>query len=571
MDEVNNPSVHELEIEEGHEKRSGNYGNGDKKVQPLNDVSQDSEHRFGPSIEDLALEHAEAENETEEFQLRTKDNRGKFCSSDSPNVATVVQVPVGRKRSKKKTVKTRTDGRRVFTPHQRFLILDSWLRSKLAAGDFAPLVGVSKHTLYKWKKAFAENGLAGLEDRPPGSPRGSQLSEFTKRAILRLKEENPTWGVDRLHDVLVRGQGISVSSSAISRCLKSNGYVTQEVATRPHRDKKRRFERSRPNELWQTDLFTFTLKRQNRRVHLVGYMDDYSRYIVGFGLHATASGSLVREVLEQAIANYGAPEEILTDNGSQYVTWRGKSAFTKHLEKRGIKQVVARPRHPQTLGKIERFWGSLWRECLAEAVFQNYDDAKLRIGHFIDHYNFQRPHQGIGGLAPADRFFDAASTVKATLSERVAANSLEIAQHGAPRKRFYLTGRVGDENISLHAEGARVVLTRDGKEREEVNLLATGKRAEPGQTTELPEPLAADSAQAEPSEPTGLPEPLTTDGAPPIEAAITDEPELSPGESPLDRALVVLRDVCDKHSIGDDDVSETESSNADNSEGHTDE
>jgi hypothetical protein len=74
---------------------------------------------------------------------------------------------------------------------------------------------------------------------------------------------------------------------------------------------------------------------------------------------------------------------------------RGKSAFTRELEKRGIRQIVARPRRPQTLGKIERFWGSLWRECVESAAFVDLGDARQRIGHFIDHYNFQRSQRGI--------------------------------------------------------------------------------------------------------------------------------------------------------------------------------
>ena len=77
--------------------------------------------------------------------------------------------------------------------------------------------------------------------------------------------------------------------------------------------------------------------------------------------------------------------------------------------------MVASPRHPQTLGKIERFWGTLWRECVEAAVFVDLGDAQRRIGLFIDHYNFQRPHQGIDGLVPADRFFGAASEVLRTL------------------------------------------------------------------------------------------------------------------------------------------------------------
>jgi hypothetical protein len=259
------------------------------------------------------------------------------------------------------------------------------------------------------------------------------------------------------------------------------------------------------------------LKRENRRVHLVGYLDDHSRFMVGYGLHATASGALVREVLEAAIANYGAPEEVLTDNGTQYQAWRGKTEFSRLLERRGIRQIVASPRHPQTLGKIERFWGTLWRECVETAVFRGLDDARRRIGLFIDHYNFQRPHSGIDGLVPADRYFMAAPQVLQTLKERVAKNAAELARDGLPRKSFYLTGRVGDQSISLHAEGEKVVLTNGDGSREEVDLGATGRR-EAEAAAELPVPIVP---QANPSD----------------HAATADEVEPVPGTSPLDAIL----------------------------------
>jgi transposase InsO family protein len=179
--------------------------------------------------------------------------------------------------------------------------------------------------------------------------------------------------------MLVRTEGFGASPGAIGRVLEEEGYVVEDVPTKPHPPEVKRFERSRPNQLWQTDLFTFVLKRQNRRVYLVAFMDDHSRFVVGYGLHASSSGALVREVLEVAIANFGAPEEILTDNGTQYHTWRGKSAFTQLLERRGIKQIVARPRHPQTLGKVERFWGTLWRERCRRRV-QVYVDPSLGSG-----------------------------------------------------------------------------------------------------------------------------------------------------------------------------------------------
>src|SRR5262249_55727603 len=75
-----------------------------------------------------------------------------------------------------------------FTPEQRLLILDAWRRSGLPAGDFAPLVGLSRHTLYAWKKRFDEHGPAGLLDKAKGTPAGSRLPEATRRTILMLKE-----------------------------------------------------------------------------------------------------------------------------------------------------------------------------------------------------------------------------------------------------------------------------------------------------------------------------------------------------------------------------------------------
>jgi transposase InsO family protein len=380
---------------------------------------------------------------------------------------------------------------------QRILILDSWLRSKLPAHDFSALVGVSPHTLYAWKKRFELEGPAGLEERPRGAPHGSRLPEATRRAILLLKQTHPSWGQDRIHDVLMRTRGCGASPGAIGRVLEAAGFASVDVPTTPHPPRVTTFERERPNELWQTDLFTFVLKREARRVHLVAFMDDHSRFIVGYGLHASASGALVREVFEAAIANYGAPTEVLTDNGTQYHTWRGKSDFAKLCERRGIRQIVASPRRPQTLGKIERFWGTLWRECAQEAIFRGLEDARRRIGLFIDHYNFQRTHSGIAGLVPADRYFAAADEVRETLRARVNANALDLARHGLPRKSFYLTGRVGDQAISLHAEGERVVLCREDGTREEVDLGAPGRRAVESEELELAEPVTPSAAPSD--------------------------------------------------------------------------
>ncbi len=310
---------------------------------------------------------------------------------------------------------------------------------------------------------------------------------------------------------------------------------------RRHPDKVRWFESAAPNDMWQTDLFTFMLKRQNQRVYLVAFMDDHSRFMVSYGLHASQSAALVLETFRAGIVSYGSPKEVLTDNGSQYITWRGKSQFAAECEKRGIRQVVSSPRHPQTLGKIERFWGSLWRECLESSLFADLADARTRIGHYMDHYNFQRPHKGAGGLVPADRYFSAAPAVLKTLSERVAANALEISRNGVAKAPLYLTGNVDGQAISVHAAGDRVVVTA-GEKRTEISF-------DPRQAPPVPSPLADRPVdQPKPAAPatTGevapaaaatppLPQPVSPVGI--VESLWSGAQEQPPGVSPLDALI----------------------------------
>src|SRR5277367_4059125 len=84
--------------------------------------------------------------------------------------------------------------------------------------------------------------------------------------------------------------------------------------------------------------------------------------------------------------------------------------------------------------------------------------------------------RGIGSLEC--RFFGAAAEIKKTLEARVAANALDLACHGVPRKPFYLTGQVDGKPFSIHSEGARLILTKPGT-REEIEL-ASGPNVDLG-------------------------------------------------------------------------------------------
>ena len=485
--------------------------------------------------DDSAVEEPETDAE-----LAPEDGDGDSALSEpAPAAAEPAKARLTGRKGPRRTLSPATNRESRYTsPEQRLQLLDLWQRSGLPAGDFAGLISVSKHTLYAWKKRFDEGGPAGLMDQPRGGPRGSRVAPHVRSAIVLLKRQHVDWGCQRIAHELMRGPGLAASPGAITRILREEGYELEEQPTHPHPDKKRRFERARPNQLWQTDIFTFVLKRQNRRVFLVAFMDDHSRFIVSHGLHAAASTALVIDVLLAGIASYHAPEEVLTDQGPQYHTWRGKSRFTVELEKRGIRQIVARARHPQTLGKAERFWGTLWRECLEAAVFRDLDDARQRLALFVDHYNFQRPHQALDGLVPADRFFGAAPEIARSLKERVARNALELARQGAPRRPFYVTGQVGGQSFSVHAEGERVILKPGDGPRQEVELVR------PPAVEPAVDPLpAAVSVQAQPA-PTGLAE--------------GNEVPPAPGVSPVDALEVegASEDDDDTEDIEDPDLAE---------------
>jgi transposase InsO family protein len=56
------------------------------------------------------------------------------------------------------------------------------------------------------------------------------------------------------------------------------------------------------------------------------------------------------------------------------------------------------------LGKVERFWETIWQKFLSRSQFDSFEAARKRIKLWIKHYNHKRPHQGIEGLCQADRF-----------------------------------------------------------------------------------------------------------------------------------------------------------------------
>ncbi len=285
-----------------------------------------------------------------------------------------------------------------------------------------------------------------------------------KQKIVEIKEANPPFGIKRISQLLKRMFFLSASPETVRKTLHDASLMTappkkrQRNITRP-----RFFERSTPNQLWQTDIFTFRLG--GRYAYLIGYIDDYSRYITGLELFRSQTAQNVIEVYRRAASEYNPPKEMLTDNGRQYTSWRGNSRFEPELKKDQIHHIKSQPHHPMTLGKIERFWKTIFVEFLGRAQFGSFEDAVERIRQWVKYYNHKRPHQGIGGLCPADRYFEIQSELRKTIEQGIQDNLLEMALRGKPRLPFYMVGRMEGQSVVLRAEKGRLRLSVDAEER----------------------------------------------------------------------------------------------------------
>mgnify|MGYP001627475163 CR=1 FL=1 len=360
-----------------------------------------------------------------------------------------------------------------YPASQRRKAVEAYLKSGLTQEDFCRTWGVTVATLIRWVRTYKEEGPQGLESyaraKEGDKRKGRKIARKVLDEVIRIKTEKPQSGLMYIKQVMSRFKGVNISTGAIKKTLVEAEIplVKKQVKRRRSSDKIRRFERALPMQLWQSDITSFVMTRHSQRVYLTVFMDDYSRYVVAWGLAVRQTTEFVSEVLLDGVSKFGKPEEVLTDQGRQYFAWRGKSDFQRILDREGIRHVVSRSHHPQTLGKCERFWETVGQEFWERVKPQDLGDAKKRFAHFINHYNHFRPHQGIEGLAPADRFFGIASEIRKTIEEMMSENQLRLAIGEAPRSPVFLVGQIGDQPISLHGEGGKLVLnTAEGLRRE---------------------------------------------------------------------------------------------------------
>lgn len=383
--------------------------------------------------------------------------------------------------------------RKTYTAEEKLQILKELEESTAPISVFAKWKGISSITIQSWQNAYKTQGEKGLESKVRGLEK-TLPAEVIER-IIKLKTENPSLGSPKIAHWLARHDFVKVSANAILNLLKRRPETKDLVAeaVEPKNEtiyKPKTFERSKPRQMYQMDITNWHLKGLYN-VYIIACLDDYSRYLASWGIFRRQTSEHCIDVLRGAIEQFNStPEEVLTDNGRQFYTWRGKNDFQKFLLKTGIKHIRSRPYHPQTLGKIESFWRNMYQELLSREPITSFEDMQAKMKRYIDQYNFKRPHQGIGGLVPADRFFGVEKQMREAMLEGagMVKDALVVDPHRLTRP-MYLIGRIGDKEIRVLAKDGSVIVqgveSVEKRAMQDENITEDKKVAENKETNEL--------------------------------------------------------------------------------------
>lgn len=237
-----------------------------------------------------------------------------------------------------------------------------------------------------------------------------------RTVLLNLRVEHPAWGPRKLRRRLVDlGMSELPAHSTIGSLLQREGCIDAEASAQ--HQAYVRFERARPNELWQMDFKGHVALSRGGRCHPLTVLDDHARYLLGLRACARENDATVRPHLQQIFERYGLPENLLCDNAPPWSGCGGEwTALAIWLVRLGIRVIHGRPYHPQTQGKEERFHRTLKAEVLSRTDLHDLLHSQKVFDQWRPLYNQQRPHEALGLATPATRYSPSIRALPQTLA-----------------------------------------------------------------------------------------------------------------------------------------------------------
>jgi transposase InsO family protein len=225
-----------------------------------------------------------------------------------------------------------------------------------------------------------------------------------EEAVLNLRSRHPRWGARKIRRRLLDLGASSVPAcSPLTRIFHCHGLIHPEEPG--GRRDFRRFEHPVPNSLWQMD-FKGPVRSLAGSLHPLTVLDDHSRFNLCLSALRSQQSAGVREALTATFRQYGLPDRLMMDNGSPWGSDRDHpyTPLGVWLIRLGIRIGHSRPYHPQTLGKDERFHGTLGRELLDGRQWRDHDHLQAALRCWRQTDNFERPHEALNLAVPASRY-----------------------------------------------------------------------------------------------------------------------------------------------------------------------
>lgn len=280
-----------------------------------------------------------------------------------------------------------------WTPRLRRYVIRQWKQGITPISEIARNRKVPKRTVYYLIQRYKQGGYGVLEPKLRGNKAEPLNPKFVQLVIEEWKKHK--CGAHKMQ-LRLQAKGFKVSERKIQAVYNENNFTLSRRG-RPSQIKFVKYEYAKPHDLWHTDWSICPFTKQ----HIIAFIDDCTRLLIHaeYFAHPTTENTIL--AFQNAIARHGKPEAILTDNGTQFTPARAeKGPFTLFCEKLGIKHILGRVHHPQTNGKIERWFGTYKQE---------YDERFNNLNEFIKYYNEERLHQGIGYLTPMEKYLKCAN------------------------------------------------------------------------------------------------------------------------------------------------------------------
>ena len=229
------------------------------------------------------------------------------------------------------------------------------------------------------------------------SGRSSLESRRIRKEVLELSAKHPRYGYRRI-TALMRREGFEVNGKRVARIRREEGIKVSKKQRRMKRlgiSTAERQRAERPRQVWSWD-FVADQTEHGSCFRILTLLDEYTRQCLAIHPASSIRAVDVITVVEAAIARYGAPEHLRSDNGPEFIA----TCMQDWLKAQEIKTLYITPGSPWENGHIESFHDKLRDECLNRELFGNLREVRVILESWRVEYNERRPHSALGYRTP---------------------------------------------------------------------------------------------------------------------------------------------------------------------------